>query len=335
MLNQLIKRLVIKYPMREAFGQALVKIGRLIEEIVVLDSDVSYPTRTSYFRKEFPNRFFQLGVAESNMICAASGLATLGFIPFAVSFAAFMSRRVCDQVNMAVAYPKLNVKIVGAYAGLSSYSTGATHQAINDISIMQSIPNMVVVEPADSIQLYKLLLEISYYKGPCYFRIMRDEVPSIFLDKDKFVLGKGVVLNEGDDVTLVGLGTMTASCLEAASILRDKGINSRVISIHTVKPIDRELIIKAAIETNAIVTVENHSIIGGLGSTVADILIKNYPVYMRMVGIKDLFGKCGLPADLLKKYNMTSLDIVENAIDVYKLKKMPLRGGCPKGLAEA
>ncbi|MCL5071931.1 MAG: transketolase family protein [Actinobacteria bacterium] len=311
--------------MRDAFGKALVKAGKSIKKIVVLDADVAHPTRAHYFKEEFPDRFFQIGVAESNMICIAAGLATLGFVPFAVSFAAFASRRAYDQVNMAVAYPCLNVKIVGAYAGLSSYSTGASHQSVNDIAIMRAIPNMIVVEPADAIQLEKLLLDISLHKGPCYFRIMRDDVPSIFSNDQKFSLGKGIVLKDGEDITLIGLGTMAVSCLDAASVLQRKGINARVISIHTVKPIDKELILKAAKETKAIVTVENHSIIGGLGSAVADLLVNNDPVRMSMVGIKDLFGRCGMPEDLLERYELTSSNIVENAIAVCQVNKRSCR----------
>lgn len=300
-----------RYSMRDAFGRALVELGKVNDDVVVLDADVAHPTRSQHFGEEFPERFFQIGVAEANMIGVAAGLATLGYIPFAVTFAAFVSRRACDQVALSVAYPRLNVKIVGAYAGLSSYSTGATHQSLGDLAIMRSMPNMVVVEPADALQLERLMVQIALYDGPVYLRLVRDDLPLVCPDGESLSLGRGITLRHGKDVTLVGSGSTVCSCLEAARALVSNGIDARVLGIHTIKPIDKELVLLAAAETKAVVTVENHSVIGGLGSAVADVLAEACLAPMRMIGVKDRFGTCGMPSDLIEEYGLTPARVVE------------------------
>jgi len=295
--------------MRDAFGQELVNLGRKDKRVVVLDADVAHPTRAYRFKEEFPERFLYIGVAEANMMGIAAGLALMGFVPFANTFAVFASKRAYDQVSISIAYPKLNVKIVGAYAGLTTENTGATHQSVEDVAIMRAMPNMMVVEPADTFEVRELLSAIVQYEGPVYFRIIRNEVPRVFPESHTLSLGKGAVLREGGDATIVGAGLMVSLCLKAAEILAKEGINCRVISIHCIKPIDEELIIRAAKETGAIVTAENHGIIGGLGGAVAEVLVENAPVPMERVGIGDAFGRSGVLVDLLKKYGMTCKDI--------------------------
>ena len=258
--------------LRDAFGEALLELGKENENIVVLDADVAHPTRASYFEEEYPQRFFQVGVAEQNLMGIAAGLATVDLIPFATTFAVFATKKACDQVSISIAYPRLNVKVVGTYSGLTTPNTGATHQSVEDIAIMRAMPNIVVVVPADVIELKGAMKAITDYDGPVYLRIARSEVPTIFKDDYQFQLGKAITLKEGGDVTLIGTGVMTARCLEASKILAQDKIDARVINIHTIKPIDKEVIINAAKETGAMVTAENHSIIGGLGSAVSEVL---------------------------------------------------------------
>jgi transketolase len=305
-----------RYSLRDAFGAALVKAGGSSSEVVVLDADVAHPTRAYQFRDMFPHRFFQMGIAEANMIGVAAGLATLGLIPFAITFAAFVSRRACDQVYISVAYPRLNVKIVGAYAGLSSYSTGATHQSMMDMAIMRAIPGMTVVEPADPLQLEQLMDEIVSHDGPCYLRIMRDDVPLLSAGAGTYTLGRGEMLRAGTDVTIVALGTMASHCLDAADLLAREGVSARVLNIHTLKPLDGEILVEAASATGRIVTVENHSIIGGLGSAVAEELAERQPCLMKRVGIRDAFGRCGMPRDLMAAFGMTPPDIAKAAFSL-------------------
>lgn len=300
--------------MRDAFGRALVAVGLADEKVVVLDADVAHPARAHLFQARFPDRFFQVGIAEANMVGIAAGLAATGFTPFAVTFAAFMSRRACDQVSISVAYPRLNVKLIGAYAGLSTPATGASHQSVDDVAIMRALPNMVVTEPADPIQLERLMMAAASRAGPCYLRIVRDEVPTVTPPGEELSLDKGLLLREGGEVTLVGLGAMASSCLAAARLLEDRGIDARVINIHTVKPIDVDIIVRAAKETKGIVTVENHSVIGGLGGAVAELVAREHPARMRMVGIQDRFGTSGQPEDLLRKYGLLPEDIVRAAV---------------------
>jgi transketolase len=303
---------------REAFGKALVKLGKEYPEIVVLDADLATSSKVICFAKEFPERFFQMGVCEQNMIGVAAGFARMGKIPFTSTFGVFASRRVCDQVSMLVAYPHLNVKIVGAYSGIVSGNNGATHQANEDVAIMRAMPGMVLVDPADEVEMAQAVKAIVEYNGPVYLRLTRDEWPLVSPSNYHFRIGRACIVREGKDVTLIGSGMMVSQCMEAARILAQDRIEAKVINMSTIKPIDVETIIKAAKETKAIVTAENHNIIGGLGSTVAEVIGENYPVVMERVGIKDIFGECGTNDELLGKYEMSPRHIAKAAQRVIK-----------------
>jgi len=303
---------------RDAFGQTLAELGGEREEIVLLNADLTIPLRVDAFAKRYPDRFFQVGLTEQNMMGIAAGLATVGKIPFTTTFAVFATKRVCDQVSISIAYPRLNVKIVGAYAGLMAGRNGATHQAVQDIAIMRSMPNMVVVAPADATETNKATKAIAEYEGPVYFRIVRDEIPQLFEKNYNFRLGKAALLVKGEDTTIIATGAMTTYALEAAQKLRKEKISARVIHMSTLKPIDRESIIQAAEETKAIVTVENHNIIGGLGSAVAEVLVETVPVPMLRIGIRDTFGESGSNEDLLEKYCLDVNSIIEGVKDTIR-----------------
>ncbi|HHF98178.1 MAG TPA: transketolase family protein [Candidatus Aerophobetes bacterium] len=294
---------------REAFGRTLVNLAEKNENIVVLDADLAPSTKVTYFRERFPERFIPVGIAEQNMIGIAAGLSTLGFIPFATTFACFASRRVCDQVTVSCAYPRLNVKIVGAYVGLFVGKNGATHQALEDIAIMRSIANMVVIEPVDAIETEKVVEFACEYDGPVYLRIGRDPMPQIVPSNYNFSLGKGVLLKEGKDVTLISSGALVEDTLKVADNLEKEGISAKVINMSCIKPIDEEIIVKAAEETGSIVTVENHNIIGGLGSAVAEVISEKYPARLKRIGIRDTFGKSGTNEEMKKKFKLTVEDI--------------------------
>jgi len=259
-----------------------------------------------------------MGVCEQNMMGVAAGFARMGKIPFTSTFGVFASKRTCDQVSMLVAYPHLNVKIVGAYSGIVSGNNGATHQAIEDVAIMRAMPGMVVIDPADEVEVSQAVKAIVEYEGPVYLRLTRDEWPLVSPPNHHFRIGKACIVREGKDVTLIGSGMMVSQCMEAAKILAQHGIESKVINISTIKPLDIETIIRAAKETEAIVVAENHNIIGGLGSAVAEALGENYPVVMKRVGVKDAFTECGQNNELLRKYDMTSEYIAQMAKDVIK-----------------
>ena len=307
--------------LRNAYGEALVKLGKKDKRIVVLDADVAHPTCTHLFAQQFPERFFEMGVAEQNMMGVAAGLATCGFIPFPTTFGVFASKRAHDQVSTSIAYTNLNVKIVGSYSGLTSSNTGATHQAIDDIASMRAIPNMRVVVPADAIEVEKAVFAISDEAGPIYLRLGRCNTPVIFSENYNFKLGEAVVLKRGSDVALVGTGIMTSRCLEAEKILQKDKIKATVLHVPTLKPIDASKIIEVAKETGAIVTAENHSIIGGLGSAVSEVLGENMPSFIQRVGIRDTFGESAKDMeDLFKKYGLTSEEIVKAAKRVLEHK---------------
>ncbi len=310
--------------MRDAFGKGLVDAGRRNDRIVVLDADLASSTRTSMFADEIPERFIQVGIAEQNMVGLAAGLSTVGYIPFACTFAVFMSKRACEQVSTSVAYPRLNVKLVGAYSGLYTGKTGATHQSLEDIAIMRAIPNIVVVVPADAVQLSKALDAIVEYDGPVYLRVARDAYPVIFDESYRFELGKAVVLREGNDASIVAAGIMTQTALYAAEQLAREGLQLRVVNVSTIKPIDREAICKAARETGAIVTVENHSIIGGLASSVAEVVTEECPVPVEKVGVTDVFGESGSNEDLTVKYGLSVDSVVEAVSRVLAKKRLGL-----------
>jgi transketolase len=301
-----------KIATREAYGKALARIGQENENIVVLDADLSKSTKTADFKKVCPDRFINMGIAEGNMMTVAAGLASCGKIPFASTFAMFAAGRAFEQIRNSICYPKLNVKVCATHAGITVGEDGASHQSVEDIALMRSIPNMVVISPSDAVEAEAVIEAIVKYNGPCYVRLGRSGVPVINDNAEyKFEIGKGITLREGKDVSIVATGIMVEAALEAANILAEDGVKAKVINIHTIKPIDEELIAKAARETGLIVTAEEHSVIGGLGSAVAEVVTSNLPVPVIRVGIKDTFGESGKPAELLKAYGLTSEDIVK------------------------
>ena len=311
-----------KIATREAYGKALVKLSKLNENIVVLDADLSKSTKTADFKAVSPERFINIGIAESNMMGVAAGLSTCGKIPFASTFAMFAAGRAFEQIRNSICYPKLNVKVCATHAGLTVGEDGATHQSIEDMSLMRSIPNMLVINPADAVETEAAILAVAEYKGPCYVRLGRLPV-SVINDAEnyKFEIGKGVTLAQGNDITIVATGIMVELALEAKDELAKEGINARVINIHTIKPIDKDLLIKAAKETGVIVTAEEHSVIGGLGSAVAEVVTEECPVPVLKVGIKDTFGESGNPNELLQAYGLTVESIVEHSKKAISLKK--------------
>ncbi|MGB4438467.1 MAG: transketolase family protein [Sedimentibacter sp.] len=306
---------------REAYGEALKFLAVNNPNVVVLDADLSGSTKTSEFKKVSPERFFNVGIAEQNLIGTAAGMAIAGKIPFASSFAMFAAGRAFEIIRNTVAYPKLNVKIAATHAGLTVGEDGASHQAIEDISLMRSIPNMTVINPADCIEAKQAVLKAAEYIGPVYIRLGRMAVEDVYDDSYVFEIGKGVELKGGNDVTIIATGIMVQKSLKAAKLLNEEGIDARVINIHTIKPIDREIIIKAAKETKAIVTAEEHSIIGGLGSAVLEVLSDECPVPVKRVGVLDTFGESGKPEDLLEKYLLTEANIVDMCKKVIEIKK--------------
>jgi transketolase len=299
--------------LRDAFGEALVELARQRPDIVVVTADIAWSSRVEGFAAEFPDRFFQVGIAEQNMIGIAAGLATTGKTVFATSLAVFASRRVVDQVAISVAYPKLNVKIFGTLTGIYASKTGATHMALEDIAIMRALPNIMVVVPADVTELALLMERIVDHKGPVYLRVASVAVPDVFHNGYQPTLGRAEVLREGKDVALIGTGVTTARTLEAATLLSGEGIDAAVLHVHTIKPIDVETIATWAGRTGAVVTVENHRIIGGLGSAVAEVLGENAPVPLRRMGFPDMFGESGTDDDLTEKYGLSSEHIAEAA----------------------
>ncbi len=304
---------------RESYGAALVEFGAN-KDIVVLDADLSAATKTGAFKKAFPERFINAGIAEGNMMTVAAGLATTGKTVFASSFAMFAAGRAFEQIRNSIAYPNLNVKIGATHAGVSVGEDGATHQCLEDIALMRSIPNMVIVNPADDIEARQAVKAAIDYNGPMYLRFGRAAVEDVNSEDYKFELGKGVELSEGNDVSIIATGLMVAMALKAKDILAEEGINARVINIHTIKPIDEEIITKAAKETGAIVTCEEHYVMGGLGSAVCEVVCKNAPVPVEFIGT-DRFGKSGKPAELFEEYGLTPENIVNKVKKVLTLKK--------------
>lgn len=310
-----------KIATREAYGKALAALANTNENVVVLDADLSKSTKTADFKAVAPERFFNMGIAEGNMMGVAAGLSTCGKVPFVSTFAMFAAGRAFEQIRNSICYPKLNVKVCATHAGLTVGEDGASHQAIEDISLMRSVPNMVVINPADDIETEAAIKAVAEMEGPCYVRLGRMAVSRVNDETNyNFVIGKGITLAEGNDVAIIATGIMVEAALEAKEELAKEGINARVINIHTIKPIDEELIIKAAKETGVIVTAEEHSVIGGLGSAVAEVVSENCPVPVLRVGVKDIFGESGKPNELLEKYGLTTSDIVNKVKEVIKLK---------------
>lgn len=311
---------VIKCATRDAYGAALKELGAR-DDILVLDADLAKATKTIAFKKEFPEKFVDCGIAEGNMMGVAAGLAASGYTVFASSFAMFAAGRAFEQVRNSIAYPKLNVKIGATHAGISVGEDGASHQCCEDIALMRSIPGMVIINPADDVEAKAAVHAAAAHEGPVYMRFGRLAVPRVNSEDYKFELGKGVELKSGNDVTIIATGLMVNEALIAAENLKAEGIDARVINIHTIKPIDRDIIIKAAKETGAIVTAEEHSIIGGLGSAVSEVICEEYPVPVVRLGVNDTFGKSGPAVELLKIFGLDAANIAEKAKKAVSLKK--------------
>ena len=304
-----------KIATRQSYGEALAKIGKENKNVVVLDADLSGSTKTSIFAKEFPDRFINVGIAEQNLMGISAGLAAYGKIPFASTFAVFAAGRAYDQIRSSICYPNLNVKICATHAGITAGEDGATHQMLEDISLMRTMPNMQVFSPSDDIQTKWLIEEISKVQGPVYVRLARMATPVIYDENQKFEIGKMVQLGEGTDASIFATGIMVSEALKAQEKLAQEGIYVRVIDVHTIKPIDREMIIKCAKETDKLITVEDHSIIGGLGSGICEVLLEEYPKKVTRIGMKDRFGKSGKADQLLKYFKMDSGAIIEAVKD--------------------
>jgi transketolase len=315
----------VEYPMekmatREAYGKALVELGLRMEKIVALDADLSKSTKTVLFAERFPLRFFNMGVSEADMMGTAAGLAASGFIPFASTFGVFATGRTYDQIRNSIAYTRLNVKIAASHTGITVGEDGASHQALEDIALMRVLPNMTVVVPADGRQTFQAVEAIAAYDGPVYLRLGRLAVPQVIPEEFSFELGKGQLLREGDDLLIVAAGIMTGMALEAAKMLEKEGIHASVANLHTVKPLDEEFLIRMAGLTGAVVTAEEHSIIGGLGGAVAELLAESCPVPVVRVGIRDTFGESGNPGALLQKYGLTPESLVQAGKKALKIK---------------
>lgn len=295
---------------RESFGKALVELGKENENVVVLTADLAGATKTSLFEKEFPDRFINVGIAEQNMIGISAGLATTGKIPFASTFAIFAAGRAYDQIRNSVAYPKLNVKICGTHAGVTVGEDGATHQMLEDLSLMRSIPNMIVLCPSDDVQTRWAIKEMAKVDGPVYIRLARVATPVIYNENQKFEIGKMVQIGDGTDATVFATGVEVAEALKAKEELEKENINIRVVDVHTIKPIDKEMIIKCAKETKKLITIEDHSIIGGLGTAVCEVLSEECPTKVVKMGMQDRFGKSGKAEQLLKYFKLDSEAII-------------------------
>jgi transketolase len=309
------------YNPRNAYGEALIELGEKQKNLVVLDADLSKSTKTIMFAKKYPERFFEMGIAEANMISTAAGLASCGKIPFVSTFAVFATGRVYDQIRMDVAYSRANVKIFATHGGISVGEDGASHQMIEDIALMRVLPNMIVLAPSDATQTKKIVHLMAENIGPMYARVGRADAPIIYSEKDleELKIGKGIVVEDGKDITFITTGTMVEPALETKKILKEQGISARVIDMHTIKPIDDKLVLKCAKETKAIITAEEHSIIGGLGAAVAEILAENnvQTRFLRM-GIKDVFCESGSPAELWEKYELNEKHMVKKAQNLLK-----------------
>ncbi|MHB1405639.1 MAG: transketolase family protein [Desulfitobacteriaceae bacterium] len=300
-----------KQATRDAYGKALVALGADNTEIVVLDADLSKSTKTADFAKNYPDRFFNMGIAEQNMIGTAAGLAAAGKIPFASTFAVFATGRAFEQIRNSIAYPKLNVKIAATHAGITVGEDGATHQAIEDVAIMRALPNMTVLVPADGEETRQAVYAAAKHHGPVYIRMGRLDVPLLFAKDYRFEIGKANIVREGKDAAIMANGIMVSKALEAAAELSSSGIEVSVVNVASVKPLDQETIIRVAAECGAVITAEEHTIIGGLGSAVAEVLGENRPTPMLRIGLKDSFGESGRPLELLEKYGLTKDEIVK------------------------
>lgn len=312
---------VIKKATREGYGAALVKLGEKYDNLIVMDADLAAATKTGMFKKAFPDKFYDAGIAESNMIGIAAGLAATGHIVFASSFAMFAAGRAFEQVRNSIGYTHLNVKIGATHAGISVGEDGASHQCCEDIALMRTIPGMVILNPADDVEAEKAVFAAAEYEGPVYLRFGRLAVPRIFDEDYDFQIGKGVELTEGNDVAIIATGLMVNEALMAAEELKKEGINARVINMATIKPLDKDIVIKAAKETGAIVTAEEHNVIGGLGGAVSEVICENYPVPVVKLGVEDTFGRSGPAVELLHLYGLDAKHIVAKAKQAIAMKK--------------
>lgn len=300
-----------KVATRQSYGEALKDLGYKNENIVVLDADLAAATKTEIFAKEFPNRFFDMGIAEQNMMATAAGFATCSKIPYVSTFAVFAAGRAYDQIRNSICYPNLNVKICATHAGVTVGEDGATHQMIEDISMMRTLPNMTVISTSDDTQTRWMVEEISKFEGPVYLRLGRLATPVIYENYENFKIGKAIQIGEGTDATIFATGVTVSEALKAKEQLESEGINVRVVDVHTIKPIDKEMIIKCAHETQRLISVEDHNIIGGLGSAIAEVLTENHPCKLDRMGIDDCFGKSGKAEELLEYFKIDSKAIVE------------------------
>jgi len=305
---------------RDGFGEGLLELAKKRDDIVVLSADLTESTRAHWFKEKYPERFFSMGVSEQDMIGTAAGFALSGKVAFACSFGAFASGRAWDQIRVSVAYMNLDVKIVGTHGGISVGEDGPTHQAIEEVGLMRILPNMTVVVPCDAIEAKKATIKSAYRKGPVYLRLGRAKEPIVTKEEDFFEIGKANILREGSDLAIIANGHEVYEALVAADILLKEGVRARVINMHTVKPIDKEVILKAARDTGAIVTAEEHTVLGGLGSAVSEVVVKECPVPIEFIGVKDRFGESGAPAELFELFGLTARHIVEAAKVVLKRK---------------
>ena len=303
---------------RVAYGEALVKLGKVNKDVVVLEADLSKSTMTAYFKKEFPERHINVGIAEADMIGTAAGIATTGKIPFASTFAHFAAGRAFDQVRNSVAYPHLNVKICPTHAGVSLGEDGGSHQSVEDVALMRAIPGMVVLSPADAVETEKMVFAAAEYKGPVYVRLGRLNIPVLFDENYKFEIGKAATLREGNDVAILATGLMVSEALEAAKLLEEKGVKARVVNVSTIKPLDTETVLKAAKECKFIVTSEEHSVIGGLGSAVSEYLSEVHPAKVVKHGIQDIFGQSADGETMLTNYGLRAKDIAQTVLNNLK-----------------
>ncbi|MBN1110056.1 MAG: transketolase family protein [Methanomassiliicoccales archaeon] len=306
---------------RGNYGRALVELGGRRQDIAVLDADLSSSTRTAEFGKAFPERFFNCGIAEQNMMGTAAGLAVGGMTVFASTFAVFATGRAYDQVRQSIAYPDLNVKIVASHAGITVGGDGASHQTMEDIALMNAVPNMTVLVPADGPETYRMVMAEAERHGPAYVRMGRSDVPVVTPPEDRFQLGRAGILRDGNDVALVGTGQMVAVCLEAADALKDKGIAARVINLSTIKPLDVDTLVQAARDCGALVTAEEHNVVSGVGTLVAAVLAEHRPTPMERVGMRDVFGESGGSDELMREFGMGTSDVLAAAIKVMERKK--------------
>ena len=307
--------------LRETYVDLLIEYAAKDDRIVLLEADLSKAAGTGRFKEVYPDRLINVGIAEANMVGVAAGMSAMGKIPFTHTFTAFATRRCCDQVTLSVAYAGLNVKLMGSDPGVTAELNGGTHMSMEDVAIMRNIPGMTIYEPVDSAQLKKIFPQILAAPGPVYIRLLRRNAVKIFDDDQTFTLGKGTMIKEGKDVTIIASGILVAEAVKAAEALKNEGIVAEVINIHTIKPLDEEMVIASAKKTGAVVTAENHSIIGALGGAVTECLSENYPVPVRRVGVNDHFGEVGLTDFLMEKYGLTAEHIVEEAKKAISMKK--------------